>query len=250
MMTGNDIQMAVGIALLITGLSSAPGIDLYHFRLVYETASLVGPAGAAAMITSTYTRSETQHHDSLRDKMTATWKSGRAKILAVYAVLFAAMTIWLGIRVGKWDYDIEGRCYRTGASSTTHADHPTSDIIYISITASWMIATIFFAIFGNAKRVRTVIVLAGLQFPVHLYMMIAIRAANSAHLEGDESENDWEFGQTVTVLLLYITIKEAYEGVKHYYKYEKIALQQGKTQTMDIEKLQEIQDRIIEGELH
>jgi hypothetical protein len=248
MMTGNDIQMAIGVALLITGLSSAPGLDLYHFRMVYETASMVGPAGAAAMITQTYTVSETKHHDSLKQRMTAAWKSGRAKILYVYSALFAAYTIWFGIKLGDWDYDIKGHCYRAGVTTTPGASHPRSEIAYISVTACWMIATICFAIWGNAGRVRTVILLAAVQFPVHLYMMIAIRVANSSYLEGDENENDWEFGQTVTVLLLYLTLREAYTGIKHYYRYEKIARLEGKAQTMDLEKLTTLQRKVIEGE--
>jgi len=251
MLIGNDIQMATGAALLITALSEATSsLDLYHHRLVYETASLVGPAGAAAMICSTYSVSETQHHNTLKVRITKTWKTGRARVLYVYAGLFAAFSIWLGVRLGQWDYDQMGKCYRAGITAYPGADHPTADIIYLSITACWMVVTLAISVFGNANRVRTVIILAAVQFPVHLFMMIAIRQANTGHLEGDESEDDWEFGQTVCILLLYLSGKEAWAGVKHYYKYEKIALREGKAQTMDLEQLQKIQEHIIAGELH
>ena len=51
---------------------------------------------------------------------------------------------------------------------------------------------------------------------LHLYMMIAIRVENSSHLDGTESEDDWRFGQTVTVVLLLMTVQELFKGIQAY----------------------------------
>lgn len=42
LMVGNDLQMITGIALIITAISSAEEIDLYHLHLVFDTVSFVG----------------------------------------------------------------------------------------------------------------------------------------------------------------------------------------------------------------
>lgn len=56
------------------------------------------------------------------------------------------------------------------------------------------------------------VMLAMLQYPLHLYMVIALRAANEALLSGD-SENEWGFGQIVALITAFSTIFECFRGV-------------------------------------
>jgi hypothetical protein len=52
-----------------------------------------------------------------------------------------------------------------------------------------------------------IVILAMLQYPLHLYMVIAMRAANEARLSGD-SENTWGFGQIVALISAFSTVLE------------------------------------------
>jgi hypothetical protein len=61
------------------------------------------------------------------------------------------------------------------------------------------------------ERSGTILVLAMLQLPVHLYFVIALRAVNQPLLEGG-SENSWGFGQVVAIIMLGGTLLECYKG--------------------------------------
>jgi hypothetical protein len=135
--------------------------------------------------------------------------------------LFTTLVILFGIRLGGWNEEEEGHCYLTGGVSRVNAGHPTSDIIYLSITSIWMMIVLLTGALGNEKQVRPVIIGAAIQYPIHLYFMIAVRQANSKHLEGLESENDWRFGQTTAVVLLGATIAELLSSLKEYVNFEK-----------------------------
>jgi hypothetical protein len=63
----------------------------------------------------------------------------------------------------------------------------------------------------------SVVFIALLQYPLHLYMAVAIRVSNQPYLEG-ESENTWAFGQIVALVLLVPVIKECAEGYIEYTK--------------------------------
>jgi hypothetical protein len=126
-----------------------------------------------------------------------------------------------GIRLGGWNEEEEGHCYLTDGVSRVNAGHPTSDIIYLSITSVWMVIVLLTGALGNEKQVRPVIIGAAIQYPVHLYFMIAVRKANSKHLEGSESENDWRFGQTTAVVLLGATLTELVSSLMEYINFEK-----------------------------
>jgi hypothetical protein len=57
-----------------------------------------------------------------------------------------------------------------------------------------------------------IISLAMYQYPIHLYMAIALRVANERLLSGD-SENAWGFGQIVALILCAATLLECVKGV-------------------------------------
>ena len=52
-----------------------------------------------------------------------------------------------------------------------------------------------------------------LQFPVHLYFLIAVRVSNSHLLEGPESESEWKFAQILAIGLLGTNLFEVVKGI-------------------------------------
>jgi heme/copper-type cytochrome/quinol oxidase subunit 4 len=94
--------------------------------------------------------------------------------------------------------------------------------VYVAITAAWLLIVMALAIFLGARRRRLVLLLSFLQFPVHLYMALALRTANQGRLEGEDgNENRWDFGQTTAVLLLSIAVSELISKAREYVKFEK-----------------------------
>jgi hypothetical protein len=56
-----------------------------------------------------------------------------------------------------------------------------------------------------------VIIMALLQFPLHLYMVVALRTSNNPYLKGD-SENSWGFGQVVALVLIIPVLIELFSS--------------------------------------
>lgn len=84
------------------------------------------------------------------------------------------------------------------------------------------------AAIGGAKRRHGILIAALAQFPVHLYMMIALRTANQHHLEseGEEEEssnpeNEWDFGQTAATLLLGVAVAELISKGIGFWRFER-----------------------------
>jgi len=176
----------------------------------------------ACSITWTYTSARVSRYKSLRRKpnRVSRW-SPRHRALYLFAILFTALVILVGIRVGDWNEEEQGHCYLTDGVSGSNSLHPSSDIIYVSITSVWLMVVLLCGTLGNEKQVRPVLIGATLQYPAHLYFMIAVRKANSGHLEGTESESDWRFGQTTAVVLLGATLVELLTSIKEYINFEK-----------------------------
>lgn len=60
--------------------------------------------------------------------------------------------------------------------------------------------------------------LALAQYPIHLYMVVAMRSSNEG-LVGGDSENAWGFGQVVALVLASATVFECFRGVIGKYSY-------------------------------
>lgn len=147
----------------------------------------------------------------------------RHRATYAFAAMFLALTILLCIRLDEWAPNQEpGRCYHAYLITITGANHPTADIIYVAITATWMLIAMGSAIFLSARRRRWVLLSAFLQFPVHLYMALALRSVNQGKLEGEESdENGWDFGQTTAVVLLALALIELYRKGREYITFDR-----------------------------
>jgi len=233
LMVGNDIQMLTGAALIITAFASwNDGISLYHLHLIYDTASFVGVSNAAALaswsfVAAKLAASSPKVVSSLRlslahkkDFLHAPHHRGTF----IFALLFFALTIWLEIRLNSWSLDPNaplGSCFNTTWVMTPSAQQPRTSKIYVGVTASYLLLVLLWAVFGGPRVMRWVMGLSLLQFPVHLYMMIALRSANQGSLEGEEGENNWDFGQTAAVLLLGYAVKEILSKGEEYYRFER-----------------------------
>lgn len=64
----------------------------------------------------------------------------------------------------------------------------------------------------DGKQIAALLV-ALVQYPVHLYSIFVMRAMNESHLVQGSSEQDWGFGQVVAVILLGNNVVMLYEGI-------------------------------------
>ncbi|KAI1769026.1 hypothetical protein GGR53DRAFT_461814 [Hypoxylon sp. FL1150] len=230
LMVGNDLQMITGVALVVTALADWDGIDLYHLRLVYETVSFVGISNAAALVCWTFVgaKTKTLKTRSSHKFIPAHW-TPRFRVSYVFALLFLVLTVFLEIRLGRWSLTEEenGFCYITTGLTSADATQPRTDRAYVAVTATWLLMVLFGSLFCSANFRKPLLVLAGLQFPLHMYMMIKLRTENQPFLEGEENENSWDFGQTTATILLGLAIGQlVHQGVQ-YFKFEQAIKKHG-----------------------
>jgi hypothetical protein len=135
----------------------------------------------------------------------------------VFAILYLVFLIILEVRLNKWNEEEPGKCYNWHLTTSPHARHPNAEKTYVAVTGVWMLVSVFSAVFASVKKldkkVKSVLALGLLQFPVHVYMLITLRIANQGLLEGGEQENEWGFGQIVALVLLSDTIISAVNGL-------------------------------------
>lgn len=175
------------------------------------------------MVCWTFCRFKLEDLGTTSQSLKQTYFTTRHRVAYGFAVMFLALTILLCTRLNEWSPDAEpGRCYHAQLITLTAADHPDSDLTYVITTAIWMILAMASSIAFGARRRRWVLLSTFLQFPVHLYMAIALRTANQGKLEGEESsENSWDFGQTTAVVLLGVALGEFYSKMKGYVAFER-----------------------------
>ncbi|KAK2612094.1 hypothetical protein QQS21_001824 [Conoideocrella luteorostrata] len=235
LMIGNDIQMVLGISYMTTAFASAATLDLYHLHLVFDIVSFVGVSNASAMVCWTFCKAKlndgidsSQPQSYIRSKY-ACYFTPSHRITYLFAVMFLALTIVLCVRLDEWAPNrASGRCYHAQLITLTTASHPAADKTYVAITSIWMILAMASAVFVDVHRRRSVLISAFLQFPVHLYMALALRSANQGKLEGEETdENGWDFGQTTAVVLLALAVEELYRKGQEYIVFEREVRRRG-----------------------
>ncbi|XXH05006.1 Zinc transporter [Hypoxylon texense] len=254
LMVGNDLQMITGVALIITTLADWQNIDLYHLRLVYETVSFVGISNAAALVCWTFVgaKTKTLKTKSKNKFIPAHW-TPRFRVSYVFGVLFLVLTIFLEVRLDQWSLTAEetGFCYVTTGLTTAGASHPVTDKAYVAVTATWLLLVVFGALFCSVHFRKPLLILGGLQFPLHLYMMIKLRTENQPFLEGEggESEGNWDFGQTTATLLLGLAIGQLVHQAVHYVKFERNLKKHGAEYALaqDDEKSEPVVSLVEEG---
>ncbi|KAL7813140.1 hypothetical protein V8C44DRAFT_53542 [Trichoderma aethiopicum] len=235
LMVGNDIQMVVGTSYMISVFSSASTVSTYHLHLAFDIVSFVGVSSAAALVCWTYctlrvhqpSSSSPDYASHLLSRHFAFLRSihftPRHRGTYLFAAMYLVLTILLALSLDAWTPDAPpGRCYFSRLVTSPHADHPAKDKLYVAFTAAWMILVMLAAAFSGARWRHTILALAFLQFPVHLYMALALRAANQGHLVGDDArENRWDFGQTTAVVLLAMAARELFDKGTEFYFFER-----------------------------
>jgi hypothetical protein len=139
-------------------------------------------------------------------------------------------------RLQKWDNDVPSHCYKTNATARPQDVHPYVDNIYIAVTFSFICLSFVYALslsLGSQKRhfqhmipvlplsssmyapatdlQYSILAIAMLQCPLHIYSIFALRASNEHYLEGG-SEKEWGLGQIAAVVLLGGNILQFVDG--------------------------------------
>lgn len=167
----------------------------------------------------------------------------RLGAILVYLTMHLVFSVRLIINLGTWDNSKTGKCYEGHFISGNHANNDSViDKVYVLLTAlalsvSLLAMIIYLIIMDVEERqgiikprlVATyrgtkikVITLMGFVssftlFPLHLYMTIALRFTNQA-LSTGSNENQWSFGQSLSVIMLLVTCREcicAWSGRYH-----------------------------------
>ncbi|KAF9883902.1 hypothetical protein FE257_002696 [Aspergillus nanangensis] len=231
LMVGSDFQSTLGIAYLVTVFSQSMLMDTYHLHLVFDIASFVGVSNTAALVCWRYCRAKIEEPDmkfQSKRRPRINWFDRRYRATYIFVTLYLALTILLGIRLNEWAPNQKpGRCYYSTLVTSPSSSHPTADKYYVGFTSAWLMTVVLASVFAGVKRRRIILVLSSLHFPLHLYMTIALRQANQYKFEGEEHENDWDFGQTTAVILLAIAIVELLNKGKEYYDFERYVTKHG-----------------------
>ncbi|KAH0493250.1 hypothetical protein TgHK011_008164 [Trichoderma gracile] len=234
LMVGNDIQVVIGTSYMISVFSSVSTVSTYHLHLAFDIVSFVGVSSAAALVCWTYCTlrlhqpsSRPDYASHLLTRHIACLRSihftPRHRGTYLFAAMYLVLTVLLGLSLDAWQPDAPpGRCYFATLITSPRANHPAEDKAYVAFTAAWMLLVMLAAAFSGARWRHTILALAFLQFPVHLYMALALRAANQGHLVGDDArENQWDFGQTTAVVLLAMAARELFDKGTEFYFFER-----------------------------
>ncbi|KAI0127930.1 hypothetical protein BJ170DRAFT_394967 [Xylariales sp. AK1849] len=202
LMVGNDSQMLLGIAYMITIWSKQDNIGVYHLRLAFDTVSLVGVSGIVAFVWMAYCQAQLNK--------SAHRLSFQYLTMYIYAIFFFALTIVTLTHLLRWDEQSSspGLCYNTDGSADPGAEQPGTEITYVVATGFALLITMGGALFSGRKLRMPLVILAVIHYGVHLYFMIVVREANQPLLEGLEREDRWDFGQSTAMLLLGLSVGE------------------------------------------
>ncbi|KAI9154839.1 hypothetical protein HJFPF1_07398 [Paramyrothecium foliicola] len=229
----SDIQTLNGKSLSppeepLTGLIQFRTLSLYHMHILYDTSNFTAISICASLV---------HHYGQNHEKRLSRFMS-----LILFTGAYFAFAVIYGIRLEEWNDDKPGLCYDASTIAFSDHAHPTIDQVYLGITCSYCLCSLLMclscqgAISAQEKPTRarhiwnkvanrhtaeklapSIIFIAMLQYPLHLYMVIAMRAVNEPRLTGG-SENAWGFGQIVALILTFATILECLRGISDYRK--------------------------------
>jgi hypothetical protein len=157
--------------------------------------------------------------------------------LVLFTSTYLAFAITFGVRLSGWNDDELGHCYDASTVAFTDRHHPGIDHIYLAITCTYCLCSLLMCLTCHAtlsvadhpdkfhrlvhrvasrhtaeRLAPSIVLVALLQYPLHLYMVIALRAVNEGRLTGG-SENAWGFGQIVALILMSATFLECVRGI-------------------------------------
>lgn len=228
-------------------------MDTYHLHLVFDISSFVGVSNAAALVCWRFCRSKINESDMRlypkRRQERVSWSNGRYRATVLFIMLYLALTILLCLHLDDWASDKSpGRCYYSALVASPGASHPSADQIYVAVTSSWLIIVVLASVLIGVSKRRTILVLAMLHFPLHLYMAIALRQSNSGRFEGEVThENEWDFGQTTAVILLALSVLELFTKGKEYYDFGRRVSKHGMGPRGSERTVQEVEEAKMDG---
>jgi hypothetical protein len=165
--------------------------------------------------------------------------------IAIFTLMHVVYAIILIFKHLQWNIDYPGECYDTRLTGSSNGD---LEEIYIALTTTGLLGCMLVILHtlwlfeicesrddvGERLRIayrsnlfidtnervsrpkrsmRTAtklgIVSALSQFPLHMYMMVALRISNQ-HLLMDSSENQWGFGQSLAIVMMSGNIFECF----------------------------------------
>lgn len=173
----------------------------------------------------------------------------RLFLIVTWATLFTAYGGVFLSRLQKWD---PLHCYQTSAIALPASRHPYIDTIYVAMTLTFIILSFCYAVFLSlvlqSKRIKkfqrqrhidlfsmpssllrrhgdsligvsvtqlqySILSIAMLQCPLHIYSIFALRASNERYLEDGAEEREWGFGQIAAIVLLGGNLLQVVDGV-------------------------------------
>ncbi|KAH7127893.1 hypothetical protein B0J13DRAFT_611481 [Dactylonectria estremocensis] len=177
----------------------------------------------------------------------------RLSSLITFAAAYLSFTIVFGIKLIHWSHSLPAHCYNTKFIAYPGHSHPKVDLAYLGVTCFYCLGCLWGCVschrslnavlapllsplknakFGSRELQKAyllflhpnrlselapgIVLAAMVQYPLHLYMVIALRASNESRLNGD-SENAWGFGQIVALIAAVSTILECFRGISDYY---------------------------------
>ncbi|KAI1743038.1 hypothetical protein F4680DRAFT_410861 [Xylaria scruposa] len=199
----SDIQIFNGFSLLIGAITQHVSLSLYHYYVVHITVTFSGVSATAALA--------------------AIWKkkdTNAIRVASIFAFLsfHLAFVVLFGLKLQSWDDNVLGRCYRPQVTPLQFATHPLADRVYLGTTASFSFVSFAFT-FRATTRVADmtshIVIFALILYLIYVYMLVTIRQSNEAYLSGN-SENEWEFGQVVALVLVTSVLLESFRTIVEY----------------------------------
>ncbi|KAK2743478.1 hypothetical protein FQN55_007249 [Onygenales sp. PD_40] len=247
-----DVQTLYGIALMIAGLIVSKSLNLYHRHIIFDSVSLISVSNCAVIFNTAPVHSPF----SAQNKRTYCYLS-----IFLFATLYFIFGVIFYLHMMHWDPSKPGQCYSPSGYTRLWTDQIYLLIIreffYVALTLTliyrwrrsrlWrnvarMLRTLLYGKTIAEARWKepvdawicecrwTVLTLAMIQFPLHLYSVVAMRRANEGLLEGGGEENRWGFGQVVAIIMLAGTLIECLKGVQEYWLW-KLSSRPGRTES-------------------
>ncbi|CAH0039660.1 unnamed protein product [Clonostachys rhizophaga] len=256
LLTISDTQTVNGLSLLIAGLAQYKSLSLYHMHIIYDTVNFtaISMCGGLANVFG-------------QDKKS---QSSRLCVFFTFGALYLAFSIIFATKLHSWDLSGSSQCYSYRLIGDSVYYPPSGGLIYLGCTCCWCLWVLICcgslqssSICKGYQEIRnrlnpflrirlaflerlaaSIVLLATLQYSVHLYMVIALRISNEGNLSGD-SENTWGFGQIVALLTAFSTLIECVRGYSDYV--EKIKQLEEVTDTGEAAGMEEAREVNAEG---
>jgi hypothetical protein len=147
-------------------------------------------------------------------------KAQRYGLIFIYAVLYVAYISLFSKRLQTWDWNVPGHCYNGMNDSFFGKNgHPTIDRQWVGLLSAYVFFSLSLAIGVAMDLIRRyfspyVVLFAALMGPIHAYSIFSLRRYNETFLTSGITEQQWGFGQTVSMILLGTNVIVLVNGIQ------------------------------------